>query len=132
VKYCAVETECFSKWHLIQYSCYCTAHSCTQHTECCLQRVRVGKCHIYRLHAGMCLSYAELDSGSGILLVRLSFLTVFYYKYPYYINKTGSVSLCCKNYCFKTANIKILSTHHKDRSQLPHLYQSVACHKCES
>ena len=38
---------------------------------------------------------------------------------------TGSSSLRCKSHCFKTANIKILFP----RSQLPHIYQSVACHK---
>ena len=46
--------------------------------------------------------------------------------------KRASVSLSCKSRRSKTTNIKMLSTHYKDRSQLPDLYQSVACHECES
>ena len=39
--------------------------------------------------------------------------------YKYYINKAGfSFFLLHKSHCFKTANIKIVSTHYKHRSQL--------------
>jgi len=48
-----------------------------------------------------------------------------------YITQTilASVSLCRKSHCFKTANVNILCANSKHRSQLPHLYQSVACCK---
>jgi len=66
----------------------------------------------------------------------------------YYKNKTASVSLCYKSYCFKTANIKLSTVKH--RSYLlnrlyhllylyiyifiitPHLYHSAVCLKCKT
>ena len=52
--------------------------------------------------------------------------------YIYIIIKTKleSVSLSCKSYRSKRANITILFANSKHQSKLPHLYQSQAYHKC--
>ena len=64
----------------------------------------------------------RFESRSGMLYTPLPAVS-------FYINKSSkltSVCLCCKSHCCETANSEILSAHFKHRSQLPHLYQSVA------